>query len=239
MIDVPTAEKHPEMPRLPVVLGGISGTIFLLYLLSATGGAGLLRLFGLDHNLTTYFISNRTLFWVCLGLVWWYSAKVEKQPLLLWRESRQGFVHWVGVLILLPVVISLGLVFANTLVFLITHKTEHSEVLEKTVRFCRAHPFVLFYSVITAGVTEELFFRGYLLPRLELLVRNRVLAIAISSILFGLGHFRYGTIMNVVGPMVIGLVSAVYYDRFRNIKVIIVFHMLWDTAVFYLSFRHH
>lgn len=238
MIDLPTVDNHPESPRRKLVLAGILGTLFLLFTLAATGGIRLLRLVGLDHPLPVAVASNRTLFWVCLGLVWWYAAKVEKQPLLLWNERRQGVVHWVGALILLPVVISLGLAVANTLLYLITHKTEHSEALERLVRYSRAHPFLLYYSAITAGITEELLFRGYLLPRLDLLLRNRQLAIVLSSLLFGLGHYRYGTIHNVVGPIVIGLVLAVYYDRFRNIKLIILFHVLWDVAAFYLSFRH-
>ena len=238
MNDLSTAQKPPESPQPRVILAGIAGMILLLYLLTATGGTKLLSLFGLDHPSTIYFFCNRTLFWVCLGLVWWYTARVEKQPLLLWTEIRRSAVHYVGALILLPLVISFCLAIVNTAIFMVTHKIEHSEVLERMVRFCRVHPFLLFYSVVTAGVTEELLFRGYLLPRLERFVRNRGLAIAISSLLFGLGHFRYGTIQNVLGAMVIGLVLAVYYDRYRNIKMMILFHILWDTAVFCLAFRH-
>jgi len=238
MIDLPTAEKHPESPRPPVIFAGVAGMIFLLFLLITTGGTGLLRLLGLTHSLAVAVFANRTLFWVCLGLVWWFAIKVEKQPLLLWKERRQGFWHYVGALTLLPVVITVALILVNSLLYALIHKTEHSEALERMIRYCRAHPFLLFYSAITAGFTEELLMRGYLLPRLEVLVRNRGLAIFLSSLLFGLGHYRYGTIRNIVGAMVIGLAIAIYYNRYRNIKVAIVFHILWDTAAFYLAFRH-
>ncbi|HVU99341.1 MAG TPA: type II CAAX endopeptidase family protein [Puia sp.] len=238
MIDLPTTEKHSESPRTPVIFAGVVGMIFLLFLLITTGGTGLLRLLGLTRSLTVAVFANRTLFWVCLGLVWWYAVRVEKRPLLLWSERRQGFLHYVGALILLPVVITVVLLIVNSLLYALIHKTEHSEALERMVRYCRAHPFLLFYSAITAGFTEELLMRGYLLPRLEMLVWNRGLAIFLSSLLFGLGHYQYGTIKNVVGAMVIGLVLAMYYNRYQNIKVAILFHILWDMAAFYLSFRH-
>lgn len=238
MTDLSIPDPPSELPKRPLILAGVVGMLLLLYLLAATGGLPLLRLLGLGRPFAVYFFSNRTLFWVCVGLAWWYAVKVEKQPLLLWRERRQGIMHYAGAMILLAVVIYICLFIANLLIYMVTHKTEQSETVERLIRYCRAHPFLLFYSVVTAGVTEELLFRGYLLPRLELFTGNRNAAILISSLLFGLGHYHYGTVRNVVGAMIIGLVLAVYYDRWRNIKVIILFHILWDTAVFYLSFRH-
>jgi membrane protease YdiL (CAAX protease family) len=238
MTDIPIVEQQPALPRRSVVYAGVIGVLFLLYLLAATGGIPLLRLLGLTKSVAVFLFSNRTLFWVCLLLTAWYAARVEKQPLLLWAERRQGVGHYVAALVLLPIVVTLGLFLINPLVLLVTHKPEHSQELERMVRYCRAHPVMLFYTAVTAGVTEELLFRGYLLPRLELLFGRRWLAIIISSLLFGLGHYRYGTIVNVTGPIVIGLVQALYYDRYRNIKVIILFHILWDIAMFYLAFKH-
>ncbi|MGH2565030.1 MAG: CPBP family glutamic-type intramembrane protease [Ginsengibacter sp.] len=34
--------------------------------------------------------------------------------------------------------------------------------------------------------------------------------------------------MNVVGPVFIGIVFAFYYWKWRNIKVVILCHFLWD-----------
>jgi uncharacterized protein len=238
MTDIPTAQDQPESPKRSLVLAGVLGMIGIFILLSMTGGTPLLRLLGLTKPLPVYFFSGRTLFWLWLGLMWWYAARVEKQPLLLWRERKQGALHYAAAPIALAIVIIIAEAILYALVYAVTHKTEHSEALKRMVFYLRAHPFLLYYTVITAGVTEELLFRGYLLPRLELLIRNRQAAIFLSSLLFGLGHYGFGTFINIAGAMVIGWILALYYDRWRNIKVMILFHILWDTAGLYLNFRH-
>jgi len=210
----------------------------LLCLLATTGGAPLLWLLGLTRSQEVYFFSNRTLFWVCLLLTWWYCARVEKQPLLLWEEQRRGFGHYLAAIILLTVVILVSITIAAGIVTLVLHRKENSELVQKLIRYFRQHQFLLFYSAVTAGVTEELLFRGYLLPRLELLTRNRYVSIFISSLLFGLAHYKYGTVRNVVDAMVIGSILALYYERYRNIKVVILFHVLWDVSVIYLAIRN-
>lgn len=88
-------------------------------------------------------------------------------------------------------------------------------------------PLILFTS-ITAGITEELLFRGYLIPRLEIIVKKTYLSILISSILFGLIHYSYDTLIQVIGPFSIGLVLALHYQKYRNIKILIICHFLWD-----------
>jgi uncharacterized protein len=238
MTDIPIAQDQPESPKRSLVLAGVLGMIGIFILLTTSAGVHLLRLLGLTKPFTLYFFSNRALFWLWLGLMWWYVARVEKQPLLLWREREQGVLHYIAAPIVLAIVIIIAEAILYALVYVVTHKTEHSEVLKRLVLYLRAHPFLLFYTVITAGVTEELLFRGYLLPRLELLIRNRQAAIFLSSLLFGLGHWGFGTFINIAGAMVIGWILALYYDRWRNIKVMILFHILWDTAGLYLNFRH-
>ena len=52
-------------------------------------------------------------------------------------------------------------------------------------------PIAFFFLILTAGFTEEFFFRGILLTRLDNLLNSKILSIAISSILFGLYHFPY------------------------------------------------
>ena len=45
--------------------------------------------------------------------------------------------------------------------------------------------------MLTAGFTEEFFFRGFLQTRLEVLTRSRVAAVLLASICFGLYHLPY------------------------------------------------
>jgi len=45
--------------------------------------------------------------------------------------------------------------------------------------------------LLTAGFTEEFFFRGVLQTRLQALFKSKVLAVLVVSILFGLYHLPY------------------------------------------------
>ena len=52
-------------------------------------------------------------------------------------------------------------------------------------------PLTFLLMFLTAGFTEEFFFRGVLLTRLEFLFRSKVLAVLSSSFLFGIYHLPY------------------------------------------------
>jgi membrane protease YdiL (CAAX protease family) len=52
-------------------------------------------------------------------------------------------------------------------------------------------PLSVVLMLFTAGTTEEFFFRGILQTRLQQLLRSNVLAVAISSVLFGAYHLPY------------------------------------------------
>jgi membrane protease YdiL (CAAX protease family) len=45
---------------------------------------------------------------------------------------------------------------------------------------------LLVFTCLTAGITEEIIFRGYLLPRLEILLKNKNLSVIISSLFLDL-----------------------------------------------------
>jgi len=184
-----------------------------------------------------YFVS-RLLYWFCLGLILLYITKVEKQHLLLWQEKKYSVMVYVLSVIAVIAAIFIGIVLFQLLVMLVKGK-EQSATMAQLIALLKTNMPLLFFTVITAGVTEEFIFRGYIQPRLQLLFKSPFLAIFISSLLFGLMHYKYGTIMQVAGPFVIGLVFSIYYWKFRNIKVIIFCHALWDLlAIFSLIYRH-
>lgn len=98
---------------------------------------------------------------------------------------------------------------------------------------------LLLFVALTAGITEEIIFRGYIQPRLETILKSPYLSILITSTLFGLLHYGYGTINNIIGPLFIGLIFSIHYWKFRNIKVLIICHILIDTIALNALLRHH
>jgi uncharacterized protein len=181
----------------------------------------------LGFSKETQFYISRFAIWFSLLLLFLYSFKIEKQPFLLWKETEYPFSFFTTAIFKTFLKLFL-VVFLTGLLFMLLKMTSQSTVLNKALVLFKKSYLLLFFTCITAGITEELIFRGYLFPRLELLLKNQKLAILLSSLFFGLMHYGYCTLLNVIGPIVIGFVFALQYEKYRNIKIVIICHFLWD-----------
>lgn len=72
--------------------------------------------------------------------------------------------------------------------------------------------------VVLAPIVEEILFRGFLLNRWWMKYGLRK-AIAMTSLLFGLGHF------DVIGGVIFGIVTSMIYVRTRSLASPIIVHM--------------
>jgi len=207
-------------------LGGVLLTILILVILASGIDLMLLRPIVAGHLALTVFI-ERCFYWLFVAVLWLYATKEEKQPLLIWKENKYSIGTHISHLFALFFIIMISINLINFLIPFLRHEPP-SKLAPRLAIFFRKYPFLLVFTALTAGVTEELVFRGYLQPRLELLFKNPYWAIVISSLIFGLAHIMYGTVKNVIDPFFIGLGLAIYYWRYRNIKVAMVFHFLWD-----------
>ena len=219
-------------------VGSISILLFL-FIFPLFFSPGVLELFGVYRINGTLLFISRLLYWVGLALLYLYCVKVEKQHLIIWEDRPYTFSVYILSIILIFFVLIFGLGYIRIL-YSLTHFSKTSEKLTDIANIFRQNHLLLIFSALTAAFTEEIIFRGYLQPRFQLIFRSPFLGILISSLLFGLLHYGYGTIINMIGPFFIGLVFALYYWKFRNIKVLITCHFLWDLiAMFSLIKTHH
>jgi membrane protease YdiL (CAAX protease family) len=209
-----------------VLIGGI---LFLLLILFTVAASFQL----LEHTNFTKQITfsiSRLAIWVCLFLMYMYSIKIERQPFLLWTEEKYSLTFFLKSVV--KMMLSLFLVMLVVyFIFKIADSNIDSKKINEIMKLFKNNIFLILFTSITAGVTEELIFRGYLIPRLEILLKNTPTAILLSSILFGLIHYSYGTIIQIIGPIFIGLVFALHYKKYKNIKILIMCHFLWDLLV--------
>jgi membrane protease YdiL (CAAX protease family) len=112
-----------------------------------------------------------------------------------------------------------------------------SDKVEQIRETFRNNPSFGIFTCVTAGVAEEFIFRGYMLPRLEFLLKNRFFSILVSTVIFGLLHFGYGTLLNMIGPFVIGAVFALHYSYFRSLKFLVFFHTFWDLLAVFMPHK--
>ncbi len=81
--------------------------------------------------------------------------------------------------------------------------------------------------VVRAGVVEELFYRGYIMERLEELTGSWVAYFLLPLLIFALLHFRQG-IGGIAISFVLGGIFAFFYWKKRDLKATIIAHFLID-----------
>lgn len=127
------------------------------------------------------------------------SKKINiKQSLRLNKLSFKHSMKIVGITLLMyPTA-----VFANALMMLLLSLLGNLNIPQlPTANNATEYIVLMLIISLSAGLCEEVFFRGFMMRGYEALGSNK--AIIISSILFGVFHFN---IYNLLGPIVLGLV---------------------------------
>ncbi|HEY8969505.1 MAG TPA: CPBP family intramembrane glutamic endopeptidase, partial [Puia sp.] len=165
-------------PQQTKTLRGVLLAILILLILAS--GIDLIVLRPIAGHPALIVFIERCFYWLFVAVLWLYAVKEEKQPLLIWKENKYSIGTHISHLFALFFIIMISVDLINFLIPLLRHEGS-SKLVPRLVDFFRKNPFLLVFTVLTAGVTEELIFRGYLQPRLELLLKNPYWAIFISS----------------------------------------------------------
>ena len=193
------------------------------------------------------FKSGSTMLWLCLRAL----GVCLLVALLLWRDgqgpAQLGLVReGLGRELLIAVPVLVGAYVANIAAAIplaligkalkLTGKEmlARKEVATGLVEMGLSVPVFAAAMVLVAGF-EELAFRGFLVPRLKVLLGNWTAAVLVSATLFGLGHFYEGTLA-VVQTAVLGAYFGfvfVFARRFRLISVMLA-HAAFNTINFTL-----
>ena len=79
---------------------------------------------------------------------------------------------------------------------------------------------MLLAAAVLAPIGEELFFRASLVPRM---------GAVLSSLIFGAVHLTYGSVVEIIGAVFLGLVLAVTYQRSKSIIPSIASHIIYNS----------
>ena len=181
-------------------------------------------------------IFSRLVIWVVLGVLYLYTRYGEMQPFLLWKEEKYNASFYIKAIIGVYLLCFASAIAAHIPAWLGLH--ENNGVLNKMGTIMKQYPVLLVFGAITAGITEELVFRGYILSRLSLFFNNKHWPVLISAALFSFMHLGYKTLSEVIFSFLIGVVMAYHYQKYRNIKVVIIVHFLVDLIALSL-FKGH
>ena len=102
---------------------------------------------------------------------------------------------------------------------------EDSQIVSDILRDADLTSLLVVLSV--ASFIEEIFFRGYLQRKTNLLF---------ASFVFGYFHIIYGSLSEVVGAFFLGLVLGMAYQRTKNLFAPILSHFLYNIVVILMIF---
>jgi membrane protease YdiL (CAAX protease family) len=170
---------------------------------------------------------KKLIIWIWLMALFLIVTKIEKKEFLIWKDGSRSLWFYIISVICLFALVMLASAF-QLLLPKLGFKIIPSPFLREMILYLQTHPFLLVLTCITAGVVEELIFRGYLIPRFCILFRNKYPAVIVSALLFGLVHAGYGTFLNMFVPFLLGLIFGVYYLKYKNLTPLIICHFLID-----------
>lgn len=116
---------------------------------------------------------------------------------------------------------------------------ENSLLISKSVNFysdiCSILGFVLMAAnlLIIAPCAEEIALRGIVYTRVEKTC-NSIIAIIVSSVLFGIMHFTAGGVTLVIGAMLMATVFGYIFYKFNSLWVCIIAHAVANLPDFIL-----
>lgn len=211
---------------------------FSLFIICSFGPPLLLLISGLPKmNGLIHFLS-RLLIWGSLVFLFFYTHYFEKQKLLIWTEKKYSLLFYILSIIIIYLITKIVGIAIQT----ILNASNFNQTSSKTLGFVelfKTNIPLLMFSVLTAAVVEELVFRGYIQPRLEAIFKSPALAILISSLIFGIMHLSYGTLGQFLSPFSIGIICSWFYWKYRNLKILILFHFLFDMFSFFVIIKSH
>ena len=150
------------------------------------------------------------------------------------RENSNGTVAALGLLVYFlgfgAVIIVGGLLYFTPLF----HK--HNEAVVLAMLPHTPLDFLMWFGVsLTAGICEEITFRGYLLQQLNAWTRRPILSIIIAGLLFGSVHLYEG--LGAILPLAaLAIVYGLVVRHFKgDLRAVVIAHTLQDFVVAFIA----
>lgn len=174
---------------------------------------------------TAHLVANELIYWVLVAATLLYVICIERLPLstigLRRPPIRDGLIA-----VAFAAITVAGLAALYFIVFPALHISEDAQI----DKLMNAPPWWLAISVIRAGVSEEVLFRGYPIERLQELTHSRSIASILPLLAFTLAHVgTWGWSHVIVAAFGGAMLTWLYLWR-RNLWTSIFAHCLIDGA---------
>ncbi|MEN8172951.1 MAG: type II CAAX endopeptidase family protein [Chloroflexota bacterium] len=212
------------MPRKPIPLAGLLLSIFGYLLVLATTSLSPISNTLSEQKLT---IIGLILIWLLVAVLLVIVRKGEKRTF-----SSIGFKSITGRDILLAIVIGAALSLTVPLFTLLASQIFPSNGGDIHEVVSSTSWWMIFVSVLTAGITEEIIFRGYIIERINEITKKKWTAVLVSLIAFILPHTMSWNMTHVIAVVLpLGLILSGLYLWKRNLLFNMIIHVVIDLPL--------
>jgi len=177
---------------------------------------------------------------IIIGLIVMWMLAVGIVVLTIRAENRElhsiGFI-WPSPKILLHA-LGLGVVFSLTvpLLSILTTTVLPSEEVGSIESVSQIPWWLMLFSVFTAGITEEILFRGYVLERIFEWTDSKWLSSFISLFFFTTIHTTGWNLNHIVGVVIpLGVVLIALYWWRRNVIMVMIVHIMINLPLVFMT----
>lgn len=171
-------------------------------------------------------------FWgLAIGMLF-FTRSIEKMPL-----ATIGWKHlpwkWTFAAIGLGILLSLFVPILTLLVSAVFPPSDTGTITQVTSNFSW---WVLLLGALTAGITEEILFRGYPLERLQEITGSKWISGLVSLIFFVAIHSTGWNIAHIIGVVIpLGAILTGLYLWQRNLLFVIIVHVVIDLPLVFIA----
>lgn len=217
----PQPENHAVAPTWHTVLVVLI-MLGLSWLSSSSQG---LPSLGSTRNQIARYVSAIAMEWLMLGFIW-FGLRLRKQPMRIllgenWGGTRQ-ILRDLGI----------GIVFliaSNLVLSLISHllKAVPNAATMGLLPHTPAEIAVFSVLTVTAGICEEMIFRGYLQRQFSVFFKSAAVGVVLQGIMFGASH-GYQTTKFMLIILVYGVMFGLMAQSRRSLRPGMFAHFLQD-----------
>lgn len=92
------------------------------------------------------------------------------------------------------------------------------------------------FMVLTAGITEEIIFRGYLIEKVNFLTKHLIFSALLSYFVFIIFHIPFWGIGGAIQIAIWAIPITILYVKRRNLTTCIIVHLVYDGAILLSTF---
>ena len=220
----PQPENHAVAPAwhtvlLVLIMLGLSGLSAYSQGLPSVGRA---------RNQIARYVTSIVMEWLILGFIW-FGLRLRKQHMRVllgenWGGARQ-ILRDLGIAVLF-------LIISNLVLKLISHllKAAPNAAIIGLLPHTPSEIAVFSLLTVTAGICEEMIFRGYLQRQFSVFFRSTAAGVAVQAIMFGASHGYQGPKFMLI-IVVYGVLFGLLAQSRRSLRPGMFAHFLQDLTI--------